>query len=152
MPSLTETTFSVLRRAGWTPERRADTAHWERLIASSGQVCPPRLLEFLARFGGLTLQIRDPLGRLDHVVLDPTVGFERIPSDELPEWKDDAGRQVLIPIGEAFSAHTTLVATEGDEVLGIYDHVMVIGRSFEEALNNLVADRTKVNWPSIDEL
>jgi len=50
-----ESTVRALTSAGWAPGRRADTAPFTKALLDAGYEVFPKLVEFLAEFGGLSI-------------------------------------------------------------------------------------------------
>lgn len=151
MDGLNPTQVSTLQAAGWAADRRMDVSSWEADLAAEGMELSPDLRSFLEEFGGLRWSNPSTAGE-DYVLIDPKVALGRVWKEELSEWAAELGRASLVPIGVALSQHVTLLATERDEVIGLYDHLIVIGRTYEEAVRNLLTDRRHVEWPSLDEI
>lgn len=128
--SLTEKTRQCLADAGWTEGRAWPRREWEGAVLAEGFVTSAAALEFLGRFGGLSMACSD--ARLDPV--DAARGVES-------SWAVKYARRlgaVVSPVGTAFKGHGVIWITDDDRLcLSFDDDFRVIGDDQIDGLNAL---------------
>lgn len=132
----------VLSAAGWYPGRRepALLKQWQReLVGEGGFTIFPAAERALLEFGGLRIDERGPgIDRArEPFVLDPSlaVGAESV-------FLDYAGllQKRLFPLGEA-GGQAFIAIAESGEVFLIFEGILLIAATIEDALANLIEGR-----------
>lgn len=119
-----------LERAGWTPDRKVDTAKWRREFDPRGVPMPLAADEFLSRFGGLSFEWRRggvDAHRVD-VELDP--GLCAGEEDGIIEWGQELGK-AMFPLGEIERGRHLLAIDEDGMIYRLTDGIAVYGRGAE---------------------
>lgn len=137
--SFSDRAYSVLAAAGWSPERAIDISDQVAALEGDGYTVFDSVRAFLARFGRMVLEYahyKDPT-RPDRATLDAVEAAAGVFPETVSSWSAALGQGVC-PIGQAFSDHMTLVMAADGSVYAGYDDTLVrVGRSGEEAIENL---------------
>lgn len=134
-------TRARLLRDGWRPQRAIALGAIERAWAEDGYPPAPAAVAGFARaFAGLRLRTADWRGDgEDAAVFDPVQACRNFD----PAWARDyqaAAGTVLLPVGQAFSAHLTVLAGADGGLYGGYDDSFWrLGECIEPALAALYA-------------
>jgi hypothetical protein len=140
---------SVLRRAGWTPDRRVDVAEQREALIAEGYVVWPGLLAFLSEYSGLTLRFARRSGREDAVWFDAARAARNLDRAWVVEGYEPFVGARLAPVGYAYSDHAVLLACEDGSLWGAFDTFLgKLGRTARDAIAEVVADRPG-QWPQI---
>ncbi|WP_326599287.1 SUKH-3 domain-containing protein [Streptomyces sp. NBC_01803] len=131
-------TEQVLRDAGWFPGRSVTTTEWENVLRESGDFEMHEAARlFLTEFGGLEINQEGPGKNMARSPfrLDPTVAKW---DEEIFDVLSEEAGVYLYPIGDAFRRNQYLgIAADGAVYLGM-DSVMLLARSPDRALENLI--------------
>jgi hypothetical protein len=135
-------TLAELHKAGWTPERRFDTAEYEHLLRENGYVVHPVVVEFLHSFGGL--KMTHPHRMVPNVM--PTFHFD-IPlalwgtnSENVRADEEDVGSPVCL-IGQMYSGDLWLTMDVFGRVYASDISVRLVGNSGNEAIETICTMR-----------
>lgn len=141
--TLSRSTVERLRRAGWTPARSANVDAIVDDLVTSGYEVSAVVIAFLRSFASLALSypnFRDPT-QPDGCHFDVIRASKNVHRATIDAWAERLGTQ-LLPIGEAFDEHMTLVMTEDGRVFGGYDDFLAfIGQDGEDAIEALCSGR-----------
>ncbi|RDD84382.1 SUKH-3 domain-containing protein [Streptomyces parvulus] len=131
-------TDTLLRRAGWRPDRAVPTATWESLLRERGDFAPhDAARSFLAEFGGLITSgwPTDARRHTSAIRFDPLVA----------EWQEERFARVsrelrttLYPVGAADDGASLLGLGEGGALYLLRDRVELLAPATDQALDRLV--------------
>jgi hypothetical protein len=140
MTELSQKAQECLREAGWTPGRSLDAQRIEETYRRAGFDPSRAAIEFMRRFGDLSLTYIEPRGRQD--------GCEFMLKDAVagkPHWLWDHERVIgarLTPIGWAHWRHYKIMMTEDGRIFGAYDDfIVLVGNDGHDAINALCEGR-----------
>lgn len=102
------TTVEVLRAARWSESRRVATADAERLLAEDGYELFDGVRNVLAEFGGLTVGFQRNTGR-DELAFNVASAVGGIYRERVQTYEPRC-RTKLVPIGEVYQRHMTVVS------------------------------------------
>jgi hypothetical protein len=130
----------TLINAGWFEGRKVESivSDWKTQIkATDNFEMFSKAEEILNEFGGIKVEQKG-LGESY-----PRTTFEVNPSLTVGEedrllHQSQIIKQKLYPLGEVFGGYYFLTVSEDGRVFGISDHALLIGKTFDEALNNLI--------------
>ena len=138
---------AVLRNAGWYPGRLVPdlVAKWESsLMASDKFEMFPSAKRALLEFGGLSIDQRGPgvTCAREPFVFDPL-----LVSGESDRFDEFVGllKTRLYPLGEAVGGHCFWALGENEHAYLIMEDVRLLGRSLDEALENLIVGIRSTN-------
>jgi hypothetical protein len=131
----------LLRRAGWSPERRVETGDMTRALASEGYAVSPLLEGFLAEYGNLLVLFpRRFAGRPDTVNLNASRAASGIYKEAVDEYGHRIGKAV-VPVGTVYSDHMTMLLADDGSVYGGFDDTLVFfGKSPAEGLETILTE------------
>jgi hypothetical protein len=130
----------ALARAGWVPTRSVDIEVDLQTLAKDGYSTFPAAVEFLRQYSGLQLPIVDRLGRPDEIWFSAHRACMGIASSWIRTYSDRSGTTVL-PVGEAYHGHLTLLIGENGHWFGGYDNEFgLIGEDLLSCLDNLISN------------
>lgn len=140
--TFSEETDRILRAAGWYPGRNVDTSRWFDLLADDGFSLHRAGRSFLARFGGLSVDVRGPgISRArTPFELDPILCLGE--SDRFQDWGETLGIQ-LTPIGELDRGRYFLAIDANGLVYIVADWIGRLGpesEAFERLCRGIAAD------------
>jgi hypothetical protein len=144
--SCTAHTQSLLRAAGWTPNRHVDNVVVVQTLQAAGHPIFPQFQRFRESFGGLTLEwtITDAAsGRLvtTDIRLDPLAALARLGNDGLNDEKEALGKS-LCPLGVFDRASEILVMAGDEHVYSVFQLLLYrCGKTGVQAIDSLVADK-----------
>jgi hypothetical protein len=129
-----------LIKAGWFECRKVESlvSDWKSQIKATDNFEMFSMAEeILNEFGGIKVEQKG-LGKGY-----PRTPFEINPALAIGEadrllQQSQVIKQKLYPLGEVFGGYYFLTVGEDGRVFGISDHTLLIGNSFDEALNNLI--------------
>ncbi|RAJ61780.1 SUKH-3 immunity protein of toxin-antitoxin system [Streptomyces sp. Amel2xB2] len=126
----------VLSEAGWTESWRADTSRWRDAFVDDGVDAHPAALEFLEKFGGLSVNISGPgiTCARTPFAFDPALCDGE--GDRFADWSTELGVH-LFPIGELDNGHFFLGIDEHGVIYLVADWIARFG-TWPEALDALV--------------
>jgi hypothetical protein len=137
--ALSPVTESLVRAAGWTPDRQTDISTYVKSLAGEGYTIPTTVSSFLSSFGGL--RVRHPHHRVpgtdDSFHFDPIRAVSRNFKENIDAFADRIGRPV-VPVGEAFTDYMVLLmSADGRFFAGLDDLLVFVGNDPAEALETL---------------
>lgn len=139
LPSPESTT--ILRQAGWSPERKVDISHWIAGLAREGTTAFPVAEAILSNFGGLTVKHTDHHGSSRHSFdLNPSRWYRA--RDEIRD-NEELVSDRLFPLGETEGAGMLAVLEDGRIIWAFVGCVALIGGNWREALDHLVLGKGK---------
>lgn len=126
----------VLRAAGWARGRRVDVEPWRRMFAEGGLAMHPAAEEFLAEFGGLSVNVSGSgiTKAKEPFEVDPELCLDE--EGRFLGWGARIGRQ-LYPVGELDHGRFLLGIDERTEIYLVETWVATFGPA-QEALEGLV--------------
>lgn len=131
---------AVLRAVGWYPGRQVPdlVAEWQStLMASDKFEMFPSAKRALLEFGGLSIDQRGPgvTCAREPFIFNPLL--VRGESDRFDEF-EGLLKTRLYPLGEAVGGHCFWALGENEHAYLIMEDVRLVGRSLDEALENLI--------------
>lgn len=128
---------NALQAAGWTPGREADPGDDLSALSEAGYSPWPELIAFLREFTGLRLSfIRG--GVEDSAWFSASRACASLPSAWVRDWEARAGSR-LVPVGNAYRDHLTLLAAADGRFFGTYDEFMTfLGNSPYTMIDSLI--------------
>jgi SUKH-3 immunity protein len=126
-------TLTALETAGWFPGRKVEPG------PGTAAATFPMVRKFLEQFEGLKIRYEGPrvTGRVDEIRIDPTIAAKEIDTKWVKDYETRVGC-ALVPIGQAFSRHATLLMAPDGRVWGGYDdELFPLGVSGEDAIENI---------------
>lgn len=142
MPSLSDETVAVLRRAGWRPGRAVDASAYAVAYRKSGYPDLPAAIRFLRGFGGLSLVFPNAHDR--SLTNDCHFDAERAAMIG-PEWFEHYAEYLgeeVVPIGQAYSEHMDLLMTSSGRIYSCSESLLcLLGVDGTSALNLLCEGR-----------
>ncbi|MFC7330760.1 SUKH-3 domain-containing protein [Marinactinospora rubrisoli] len=130
-------TEARLRAAGWYPGRRVDVGPWVAWLRERGGFVPhPAARAFLREFGGLASPYAGPGRNMarSEFRFDPAVAEY---DDEIFSCFSRGVSGRLYPLGGTDRGNRYLAMDEAGAVFSLMDSNTVLGRTAEEALDNL---------------
>lgn len=130
---------TVLRHAGWSPDRSADISEWVETLGREGNHVFPLARVIMERFGRLRLRHQGFGGPACH-------DFQINPDS----WYDERDHVALIeevlkcrlwPIGETSGAAMLAVLEDGRVIAELDGLVLQIARNWSEALDHFILGR-----------
>ncbi len=152
MYAFSKITTEALKGAGWSDTYRFDTRQYERRHAVKGCTVPKVVLEFLTRYGGLTITAARKSGKrpfLSDLVLIPEYAAE---GDYCDDWASRAqviGVNALYPIGDYAELMWLVMSDEGKVYGGASPDIHYMGDSGEDMIETLCTNKPS---PKIAEL
>jgi hypothetical protein len=150
---LSAATARRLAVAGWSEDRSVEVDPVIQEWAADRYPVNQLAVDFLRSFGFLELRYphaRDPTSS-DGCHFDAIRATNNV-SPETVRWWSERVRSPLVPIGEASTAHVTLVMATDGAVYGGYDHYLwKIGIHGEDAIEALCSRREPLLLPEPDE-
>jgi hypothetical protein len=142
MKTFSEQTIKCLYSAGWSEDRRVDTAEYERILQTADYPVHPEVKEFLRRFGGL--QVVHPHAALP--AYDDYFHFDvaKAVSSEWPLNVQSCGNVIgasLCIIGMSHREYMTLMMDPSGKVYALYVQLFYVGESGEDAIEALCTGR-----------
>jgi hypothetical protein len=133
----------VLRRCGWSPERRVPVRRWTEVLIQEGFVPIDRALLILESFGGLTITPPIPLDKT--LFLPQPFTFDPILAatgeyDRVADWQERFNVRVF-PLAAIGQGGMILFADDGRIIDAWADNFNVLGQDLQEALEVLVFAR-----------
>lgn len=125
---------SVLRAAGWSPERSVDIARWVKPLRDDGNTVFPAE-SVLRSFGGLAVRARIASGALEESFdVDPSlwVGMR----DVIAHTEEVLGRPVF-PLGDLSGDRMLAVLDDGRIISEFQGYVDLLGENWSSALDHL---------------
>jgi hypothetical protein len=126
---------TVLRKFGWTPDRRVPVEHWVESLTADGYTVHDAALPFLRNLGGL--RVEPPNGG-DAIVFDPLWAHGEF--DRIAAWQAQHGL-VLFPVGQVLAYYMLFVAADGSVYVGMDEDLYVLGGNMNQALYKLIFER-----------
>lgn len=137
---LAQRTEEALAKAGWTDSRNISIADDLRQLRAEGYEPWPALLEFLASFTDIALELRRKDQRADFIWFSGPKAVESTFRETVEEYERRLGIR-LVPVGSAHSDHLiVLAAKDGGFYVGYDDYLACAGRDIDEMLNTFVMD------------
>lgn len=126
----------ILRRAGWSPEREVDISEWVERLRSDGNDVFPIAEAILRSFGGLCFRGDRPKRPTRHdFEIDPAYWYgER---DRLEDIEEITNSRAC-PLGITSGAAMLAVLEDGRTITDLDGCILLIARSWREALDNLI--------------
>ncbi|MBI1344687.1 hypothetical protein GC163_00210 [bacterium] len=145
---------AVLRRQGWSPERRLDISEWMTELVASGFHILPEARSILENFGGLRI-IPEKTPRDAYAA--ETIWFDPVTDvlsevDRIKGWEDTL-QMGLTPLGVRYPSLSIMLIAENGQVICEWGSIFAAsGVSFEDAMeNSLVFARRKSVIYGIDQ-
>jgi hypothetical protein len=137
---LTEKTISILKENGWTSERVYPVEKIRSNLAKNGFVLHKFAEDFLNKFGGLFVKIKDKEGFPDdffQFISEEKTLFHETDIDDIDDYGQSLGVK-LCPLGRADRDNVNIAISENGLFFAyINPYISLVGRSTDEALNNL---------------
>ncbi|MEQ8675123.1 MAG: SUKH-3 domain-containing protein [Aggregatilineales bacterium] len=152
MYEFSKVTTEALKDAGWSDKYQFDTRKYERNHAVKGCTVPKVVLEFLTRYGGLTITTVLKVEKrpfLSELVLIPEYAAE---GDYCDDWTGIAqviGVNALHPIGDYADLMWLVMSDEGKVYGGFAQDILYMGYSGEDMIETLCTNKPS---PKIAEL
>lgn len=134
--------FELLSQAGWSPDRRVETAGWVTRLESEGFKSNPTVLALLESVGGLS--IRFPL--LNTSTYERGIWFEPVQAatgeyDRVEEWRNEIDVD-LFPLGEIIGGYIVWAGNDGKFYYGHEFGLYRLGESFAIAMDQLAFQKS----------
>lgn len=128
----------LLCLGGWSPERRADPAHWIAVLEREGFKSHPAAVAILESLGGLSVPLPAAgINPYDHMLRFDPVEAASGEADLAEGWGADLGVE-LFPLGEEVMTGGILwAASNGWIYLGRGFGLYFVGESFGPAMDQL---------------
>jgi hypothetical protein len=140
-----EMTMALLRRAGWSEDRRVDTTKYEKMMKEEGYLLLPNAIDFLSCFGGLVVSHPSALGTPDkeEFHFDPILANQQMDAEGVQEYSHRAGVPLTI-VGECYRRMMTLLMDSDGKIYAAVDNTLVrIGQSWSEAIEILCSGKPR---------
>jgi hypothetical protein len=132
---LTKRSIEILRAAGWFPGRRVPVTAFAAALAGFGRPATERVLEFLAEFGGLRVDLS---GYRDFVNFDAEDAVTCISHERL-QGLEQLAQQPLTVVGFCNGWNSVMLMGPGGRLYAGADDLLDFGEPAGEALNALFA-------------
>lgn len=127
----------ALEGAGWRPDRVVDLAPHRSALLAAGYAIWPALIGFIQTYAGLTIAF-ERNQREDAIWFDPSAAVKWADERSVKAYEQRL-RSRLAPVGYAYHDHMLLLASEGGQLFGAYDHfVAQLGSTAADAVGNLI--------------
>lgn len=126
---------TILRAAGWNPDRSVSISKWIETLRSHGFSVVPEAEVILRGFGGLKVEpARTPADKYAPgvVIFNPLLAAEL---DRVTDWQEYLG-MVLTPIGEVAGQACLLIAEDGSVYTSWDRFLWKNGASLSDSLEN----------------
>ena len=132
--------LSVLREAGWIPERHVAMDEHESAIAAAGYLQSDRISAFLAEYGGLA--VGAPVSGFSEVIaIDPISAIATTSRATVEEYEELVSAP-LIPVGAAYGGYlVVMMAADGRFFGGYDDYLVYAGQSPAELFGRIAAEQ-----------
>jgi len=151
-----EYTLEVLKAAGWYPERRIDPEPFISVLREEGYEVSSAVVEFLSRFGGLTVTHRHQAADFaasrgwcteDQFEFYASRLATHFPSDIRRDYERRIGRPVCL-VGSCCGKRMLLFMSDDGAVYESYDDILnVVGRNAIESLNTICNNAPRAAVP-----
>ncbi len=149
MLTFSATTHALLRRAGWSETRRVDTGPYVAALRTEGYPVHPIVVEFLERFGSLTVvhphhKVRNSDDRFH---FDVARAVSRADPENVEVDSERVGTPLCV-IGEAYCGYMALLMDSAGKVYASLDDLLIhIGDSGPDAIEALCTGRSTTELP-----
>jgi hypothetical protein len=145
--------LSILRRAGWFPNRRVDVQYTIPILQENGSEVHETALGFLREYASLTLKFPHArvAGVMDDVHIDPVLASLHVGPGWAEHYSERLGEPLCV-VGEAYRGNMVmLVAPSGKTVLGRDELLLFAGESPIEAFTKIILDQVMPEIPELPE-
>lgn len=143
---ISKKTLDLLKKAGWTEERRHDISEYEKALEKDGYVLNNVVRDFLSRFGGLEVVHPDhhDAKELDKFDFNAKEATESTFIEVVKEYEERVN-EALVVVGLGFNGHMVLVLSYSGKMYAGYDEVLMkLGDTPIKALETLCEGKGKV--------
>jgi hypothetical protein len=142
---LSHSTVTSLIDAGWSPDRRVQINHWVEQLTAEGYTMHDHVKDILEKYGGLV--VKPVRGAHASGYIATELDFDPVYAgsgefDRVDYWQQRLGL-LLSPLGEHGDGGLVLLANDGGVFRCRDDHILYMGSTFEEALENTLVNVTR---------
>ena len=145
---LSETTKNILRKYGWSENRKFDVTEYVKFLKKDGFNVSPKAEEFMCMFGGLQLKMPLMWGPGETGLHFNAIVAAR---DIFPYSVEQYERRVgepLTPVGEAYDGYFTIMISKSGKMFGAFeDTLRKEGEDFEEGIEALYSQKETPEIP-----
>jgi hypothetical protein len=142
-------TKMVLRKNGWTQERKIDITKIVKYLEKEGYVVFEIVRDFLSQFGGMHFEIPiiglPVMEKFNFDAIEAASGIYI----ELVKTYEECTAERMIPVGENNFHYTFFMSESGKMYAGFDDILVFLGNNYEDALEVLCLQLNKPEIPII---
>lgn len=134
--NISEESRRQLAASGWSHSRSIDTTAFERLCRDEGYPVLAEAVRFVRMFGDLVGEHRAyRVSAMDRFAFDPCKAIRDIPKERVDTYAARFG-QLMVPVGEVYNQHLTVMVAMSGSLLGGYDDFLCeLGLTIEQGLD-----------------
>ena len=140
-----------LKSGGWSDGRKSDISGDLLALKEEGYLLLEGVEEIFSSLGGLNIIFfHSKKSEEDSFRIDAVAAIAGIFKDTVQLYEEVSG-EIMIPIGNVFSGHMTLMLGQSGAVYAGFDETFIlIGKSFSEAIDNICKGGSNFKYFEVD--